>query len=307
MQSRRSLTASDGVELAYWLWRATTDGDRLLVLLHGAASNHTRWSEFVEHTRLTGTWSILAPDLRGNGESMVRGGQTCEVWSRDLVEILETEILPSAVVVGHSMGAQIAVHLAYRCPEKVCGLVLIDPVFPQSLRGKQRRLWQLRWPLRAAWALIRSLNALGIHRREIANRDLRELDEKTREALRGAESIDEIARQYTSLRPILRTVPTANYLAQLVSTVGPLPPLASIQIPVAVLLSGAATFADAEINRENVARFPKGEVITIQANHWPLTEAPDETREAIEGWLEKTFGSRKASGLTDARCAADRE
>ncbi|MCP4202293.1 MAG: alpha/beta hydrolase [bacterium] len=292
MNPQRSLRATDGVELAYWLWRPAPGDDRLLVLLHGAASNHTRWSEFVEHTRLTESWSVLAPDLRGNGESMVRGGQRCSVWSRDLVEMLDAEGFSAAVVVGHSLGAQIAIHLAHRYPERVRGLVLIDPVFSRGLQGKQRRLWQFRWLVRAARALIRALNAVGIHRADIPNRDIRELDEETREALRGAESFEEIAKKYTSLRPILGSLPTANYLGQLIATVEPLPPLSEIEVPVAVLLSGGTTLADTEVNREEVARFPKSEVITLRANHWPLTEAPDETREAIEDWIERTYPDR---------------
>jgi pimeloyl-ACP methyl ester carboxylesterase len=276
VQARRDLTTSDGVDLAYWLWRPAADGDRLLLLLHGAASNHTRWSEFVETTCLTESWSVLAPDLRGNGESMIRGGQTPEVWSRDLIEILDAESLPAPVIVGHSLGAQIAIHLAHRYPTRVRGLVLIDPVFTRALRGRQRRIWQLRWPLRAAMVVIRSLNALGIRRRRIPLRDIRDLDETVRQALRGADSFDEIAKRYSSIWPILRFMPTVNYLAQLNATVEPLPSLSTIQVPVAVLLSSKA-------------RLPRGEVITIGANHWPLTEAPHETRKAIEDWIGKTF------------------
>jgi len=282
------MIAADGVGLAYWLSRPATEDDRTLVLLHGAASNHTRWSEFVEHTWLTESWNVLAPDLRGNGESMVRGGQSCARWARDVVAMLDAEGLPAAVVVGHSLGAQIAIHLAHRYPERVRGLVLIDPLFPRGLRGKQRRLWQVRWLVRAVRALIRALNAMGIRRRTIPNRDIRRLDEQTREALQGAESFEEIAKRYTSLRPILGSLPTANYLGQLIATVSPLPPLSEIEVPVAVLLSGSTTLADSEINREEVARFPNSEVITLPANHWPLTEAPDATREAIEGWIERT-------------------
>lgn len=290
---RHDLTSSDGVELAYWLWRPATDSNRLLVLLHGAASNHTRWSEFVESTNLTESWTILAPDLRGNGASMVRGRQSCGVWSHDLIEILDADSLPCAVVVGHSLGAQIALHLAYRYPKRVRGLVLIDPVFPQALRGRQRRLWQLRWLLRGAWGLVRGLNALGIRRRKIPNRDIRDLDETVRKALQAADSSDDIAKKYSSIWPILRSLPTANYLAQLNATVEPLPPLSAIQVPAAVLISSGTTMAEPDLNRLEVARLPRGEVITIEANHWPLTEAPDKTRKAIESWIEKTFPQKE--------------
>lgn len=295
-RTRRTLRASDGVELAYWLWRTPAERDRLLVLLHGAASNHTRWSEFMERTRLKESWSVLAPDLRGNGESMTRGGQSISQWTQDLVEQLEAEGFSRAVFVGHSLGAQIALHMAHRHPERVRGLVLIDPVFPESLQGKLRRVWRLRWLVRAARALISALNALGFRRRAIPNRDIRKLDEETRERLEKAESFDEIAREYTSLRPILGSLPTANYLGQMIAIVEALPPLSTIKVPVAVLLSGSTTLADTRVNQKIVRRFPRSEVITLDANHWPLTEAPDETREAIESWIEATFDSPESTG-----------
>ena len=175
-------------------------------------------------------------------------------------------------------------------PQRVRGLVLIDPLFPRGFQGKQRLLFQLRWLVHAARASVRALNALGLRRSTIPTRDIRQLDEATREALRGAESFEDIARRYTSLRPVLGSLPTANYLGQLIATVAPLPPLTEIEVPVAVLLSGESTLADTDVSREEAARFPRSEVITLSANHWPLTEAPDETREEIEGWIARTFG-----------------
>ena len=67
--------------------------------------------------------------MRGNGDSLTRGRLDTEIWSRDLAEILEVEGYPSALVIGHSLGAQIAIHFAARYPAHTDGLVLIDPVF----------------------------------------------------------------------------------------------------------------------------------------------------------------------------------
>ena len=47
----RTLRGADGVTLAYRLWRPGPPR-RLIVLLHGLASNLTRWTEFVQATRL---------------------------------------------------------------------------------------------------------------------------------------------------------------------------------------------------------------------------------------------------------------
>lgn len=287
----RKLAATDGVELAYWVSSppAASTAGRAMVLLHGVASNHTRWSEFVERTTLTRSWNLIWPDLRGNGESMTRSGQEIAVWCSDLLEILEAEGVQKAVFVGHSLGAQVALNLAHRSPDAVGGLILIDPVFGHSLTGRPGWWYRNRWLLRLAALKIRLFNALGFRRGRIANRDIRALDEETREALRGEGSFEEIARRYKKLGPILAHMPSANYLHQILATVAPLPPLEGIEVPVLAIQSTGVTFADGEVNRAEIDRFPSVDVVTVSANHWPLTEAPDETRLAIEAWVEGTF------------------
>lgn len=285
----RALTAADGARLTYWIRRGDDADGRLLLLVHGAASNHTRWSEFVEYTALRERWDMLRPDVRGNARSVARGRLDLAVWSRDLVEILAAEGYENAVVVGHSLGAQIAIEMASRYPERARGLVLIDPVFHRALTGRQRTIYRARFLLRLAAWIVRALNALGLRRREIPDRDLRKLDEETREALRGGESKEEIARRYGALGPILSATPVAVYLQQALATFAPLPDLATVRCPVLVMLSAGVTFADARVNRREIERFPRVDVVTIDANHWPLTEKPDEVRRAIDGWVMTTF------------------
>ncbi len=287
MEEERRLIATDGTELVYWR-RAADDaaaGRPPLLLVHGAASNHTRWSELLDATSLKGTRDFLRPDLRGNGASMTRGRLDREIWSRDLLEILDAEGDRQAVLVGHSLGAQIGVDFAHRYPSRTRALALIDPVFRRALTGPRRRMARAMPIVALATRAIRVLNALGLRRREIrAERDLRELDERTRAALREGESHEEIARRYSALGPILRHMPLANYLQQLHATVAPLPPLEELDLPVLVLLSAGSTFADPEINRGEIARLPRASTVEIDANHWPLTERPEAVREALETW-----------------------
>jgi hypothetical protein len=79
----RTLRTTDGVSLAYHRWRPGPPR-RLLVLVHGLASNHTRWTEFVRTTRLRQSWDLLRVDLRGFGGSLTRRRVGLDVWSRDL-------------------------------------------------------------------------------------------------------------------------------------------------------------------------------------------------------------------------------
>ena len=211
------------------------------------------------------------------------------LWCADLADVLDAEGAPGAVVVGHSLGAQIAVHFAHQHPDKVRGLVLIDPVFQRALRGRQRLVRRYRWFLQGAATVVRALNAIGVYRRRIEDRDLRELDEETRRAIAGQESFEAISKRYGALGPILRHMPAGNYLRQVLATVSPLPDPAGIDVPVQVLVSGGTTLADLDMNRAEAARFPNSEVVMLEANHWPLTETPDAVREAIEDWMARTF------------------
>ena len=295
MKTKRTLIASDGVELAYRISRpnevdeAGRSTDSALLLLHGIGSNYTRWSEFVEETSLSQHWSVLVPDLRGNGESITRRHHDISVWCRDVVEILDAERFADALVIGHSLGAQVAIHLAHRSADRIRGLALIDPVFQRALLGKQRFYSRNSWLLRGALGAVRVANLLGIHRRGIPVRDLRQLDEETRQALGGEESFEVIAKRYGALGPVLRHMPTANFFRQVIATIGPLPPLAEIAMPVLVLMSGGITFADLEVSRQEVGRFQDHEIVTLEANHWPLTETPQEVRSAIEEWIGRRF------------------
>ena len=66
----------------------------------------------------------------------------------------------------------------------------------------------------------------------------------------------------------------------------PVPPLASIAVPVLLLLSSGATFADPSATIERARALPQLRIETIDCQHWPLTERPLEVRGAIERWCE---------------------
>ena len=232
------LPLPDGVTLSYRRWRAPANPERrTLVLLHGLASNHTRWAEFAEQTALKPNWNILRPDLRGHGESLTRDPVGIETWCEDLLRLLDAEDVPRAVIAGHSLGAQVGYLFASRYPERVAGLVLIDPLFRPALRGWLRFV-RLGAPLLSAViTVIRLLNRLGLRRRHFPLRDLRALDETTRAALSASGDPQEIVHRYTAPWEDLRYFPLAHYLQELVEVTRPLPPPASVRAPALVLLS----------------------------------------------------------------------
>jgi pimeloyl-ACP methyl ester carboxylesterase len=283
----KQLPVAKRIHVTYRLWRTSERRRPVLVLLHGLASNMTRWSEFLENTTLKDRWDILRVDLRGHGRSMARCRLGMEIWCQDLLRVLDAERCSEAVLVGHSLGAQLAIHFAHRFPTRVRGLVLVDPILGKP-STRVVFLWRTLGPiLRPVTSCIRLLNRLGLRRRHIPELDLRELDEKTRDTLLAAGKIEEMVNQYKSPWADLKHLPTANFLEATIEMVRPLPPVSDIEAPVLVVVSKSATYADPAVTRQAIDEFSRATTVTVDAYHWPLTEKPTETREAIEQWCRR--------------------
>lgn len=248
-----------------------------LVLLHGLASNSTRWWHFAAHTRLPGL-TLLRPDLRGHAGSSERGRIGMREWCDDIVRLLDAQGCARAVIGGHCLGANIALHFAARYPQRTAGLVLIEPMPPQALAGGMRRILVFRRLLLALAAAIRVLNALGIRRRRFAPLDLELWDR----ALAKGEG--DLAR-YASPLSDLKLAPLAAYLQSLAAVGEALPPLAGIRAPALVLLSRNSTMTDPARVRAILQQMPQVQFTMLDAEHWIPTEQPDAMRVAIEAWL----------------------
>ena len=298
-EQARHLCRPDGTRIAYRIKEPRQPGEApALLLIHGLASNLTRWSEFVEHTTLTRTHSVIRLDLRGHGGSLTRHRIGLDLWCDDLSALLDATGHARALVIGHSLGAQVALHFAARAPQRVAGIGLIDPTLHAALRGRWRLLRLVDPLLAASAAVVRGLNALGLYRRDLPPRDLRELDRKARLALQARQ--DEVAfiRQYSSTWSDLRHVPLAVYLQDLVELFRSTPLPQTLGIPVLVLLSTAGTFADPERTVALLGNSPTVQVHLIQCHHWPLTERPDEVRDIIEDWCA-AMGDKADGGYGD--------
>lgn len=282
----RSLLARDGVRLAYWLTpareRASASPRRAVLLLHGLASNHTRWSEFCAHTGLSASWNLLRLDLRGHGDSLVRGRVGMSIWCKDLAEILAQEGIGETVVVGHCLGANLALHFAHQMPEKARGLVLIEPMLPEALTGQLAAAARWRPLLQALVPVLLLAARLGLHRHGLRALDLAALDRHARETLAATGEFP--AARFASVREDLQTLPLVIYLQDLIAVTGPLPALSRIEAPALVLLASGGGFGDTAATESALAALPRCEVRRLPAQHWIPTEQPKALREAVELW-----------------------
>ncbi|MEY6432631.1 alpha/beta hydrolase [Thioalkalicoccus limnaeus] len=114
----------DGGPLVVDLWEPPTPTARPPVLLiHGWGAAGGYWRSTARD--LSESRCVLVPDLPGTGRSQpVQRPQGLFEQSASLVRVLDELGLDRVALVGHSMGAAMALLVAERCPERVERLVL---------------------------------------------------------------------------------------------------------------------------------------------------------------------------------------
>lgn len=113
----------DGVDVAY----VDSGGSGPpVVFVHGLSSWLGFWDAQIRH--YSGSYRVLALDLPGYGASGRPDAPCTPPWYAGVVDQWMAAVgVPHAVVVGHSMGGQIAMTLALDHPDRVDALVLSAP------------------------------------------------------------------------------------------------------------------------------------------------------------------------------------
>jgi pimeloyl-ACP methyl ester carboxylesterase len=117
-------------------------GRPVLVLIHGIGMGRSVFGDLVSH--LDDSAHIIALDLPGYGEAPEPRRVLTMERTADLVAAFLRERVGSPVVlIGHSMGAQVAGEVAARHPETVARLVLVGPTVDPAARTARVQLWRL--------------------------------------------------------------------------------------------------------------------------------------------------------------------
>ena len=124
MPQRQTFT-NNSMEISYLQW---SDRGMPLLLLHGMADHALVWSSLGDY--LSSNYQVIAPDLRGHGESgKPATGYHFQDYISDLRALLNHLGWTQAHILGHSWSAKIAAIWATQQPEVFKSLILVDPFF----------------------------------------------------------------------------------------------------------------------------------------------------------------------------------
>ncbi len=101
-----------------------------LLLIHGGRDHCRNWDWVAEALR--NDYHIIAPDLRGHGDSqwMVGGTYTINDFIYDIAQLIHQALPKPLTIIGHSLGGNIALRYTGLYPENVRKVVAIEGLGP---------------------------------------------------------------------------------------------------------------------------------------------------------------------------------
>ncbi|MCZ8037619.1 MAG: alpha/beta hydrolase [Microcystis sp. LE17-20A] len=154
MPQRRTFT-NNSMAISYLQW---SDRGRPLLLLHGMADHALVWSSLGDY--LSSNYQVIAPDLRGHGESdKPATGYHFQDYIGDLRALINHLGWRQAHILGHSWSAKIAAIWATQQPEVFKSLILVDPFFIDKMPSWMRITFPILYQVLPFLKITRSFDS----------------------------------------------------------------------------------------------------------------------------------------------------
>ena len=102
------------------------------IFIHGVLNDHSVWILQTRYLAHHG-WNVLAPDLPGHGKSAGEPPATVEAAVDFVLALMDAAKLERAALIGHSFGSLIALEAAARARQRVSHLVLVGTASPMKV------------------------------------------------------------------------------------------------------------------------------------------------------------------------------
>jgi len=251
-----------------------------VVLLHGGGANAHWWDHLARP--LCSTREVYALDFRGHGDSDHPSERRVGAFNDDLEALLENLGRRDVILVGHSLGAAVALDHASRF-EQTRGIVLID--LARGSGTKPRRRARL------------ALSARRTYRsREEAVERFRFLPETSHptESLRrhiAEQSVqrDSDGRYGYKFDPGWFGLPSR-----------PRPDLAQIRCPTLLVRGAESELLSPEAAREFISHLEKGQLVEIpDAGHHVLIDQPERLHGMLEAFFDRIDARSRSSRIEE--------
>ena len=103
-----------------------------VVFVHGVLNDHSVWALQTRYFANHG-WNVLAPDLPGHCRSAGEAPRSVEQAARFVLALLDAAGVKRAALVGHSFGSLTALQAAADAPDRVSHLALVATAFPMKV------------------------------------------------------------------------------------------------------------------------------------------------------------------------------
>ncbi|MDF2367923.1 alpha/beta hydrolase [Sneathiella sp.] len=153
---------SQRIKLHYVDW-GNPDAPPLL-LIHGGRDHCRNWDWVAEELRHD--WHVIAPDLRGHGDSgwSTDGNYNVQSYVYDIAQLIHQKELSPVTIVSHSLGGSIALRYTGLYPENVRKIVAIEGLgsSPKMIKEAQAVPIAKRW---RDWIDQKRAASARLHRR----------------------------------------------------------------------------------------------------------------------------------------------
>lgn len=242
-----------------------------VVFVHGVLNDHSVWILQTRYFAHHG-WNVLAPDLPGHCRSAGTPPTSVEEAAAFVTALLDAVGVQTAALVGHSFGSLIALEVAGSAPQRVSQLMMVGTAFPMKVSPALLDL-SLNQPLKA-------IDMVNVFSHSMLAPPPSALGPGT--------------WLYGGSKALMRRVLASNPTTPLFFTGfkacddyrGGEKAMQAVSCEVLFILGKNDQMTLPKAAQTLIAKAQKGRVVMVNAGHQMMTEAPDETLFALQGFLK---------------------
>lgn len=295
----REVRADDGARIRYTVLDGAGDTAPWLVLCAGFMCPDNFWQYLVPP--LLDRYRVLVLNYRGvgassyprdpgyRGRSVRAADYTIEKFAGDVTAVMAAESISGALVLGHSMGCQVALDVWRQRPDDVDGLVLVTGPYASPLHtfyGSKLGVYLFPFAYHGVRLIPRPVQKLipKVLRLPIAMpgaRLVRALGKHT-----PAEGMELYFQHFSRADPVV-----VLEIAKGMHAFDAYPWLGDVQVPTLVIVGGRDTFTPPDIGDEFLSHLPDAELVELpDGTHGALIEFPDEIRDVVLDFAHRRLG-----------------